>query len=53
MKHKQVAIAIPAVTAVAVGWSGAAESRKQGLRWLLKRQNSDGGWGAFDQMNPR
>lgn len=31
--------------------TGAAESRKQGLRWLLKRQNSDGGWGAFDQDN--
>jgi squalene-hopene/tetraprenyl-beta-curcumene cyclase len=30
---------------------GAAESRKQGLHWLLKRQNSDGGWGAFDQDN--
>ena len=24
---------------------------KQGLHWLLKRQNSDGGWGAFDQDN--
>ena len=31
--------------------TGAAESRKQGLHWLLKRQNSDGGWGAFDQNN--
>jgi squalene-hopene/tetraprenyl-beta-curcumene cyclase len=31
--------------------TGAAESRKQGLQWLLKRQNSDGGWGAFDQDN--
>ncbi len=31
--------------------TGAAESRKRGLRWLLKRQNSDGGWGAFDQDN--
>jgi len=31
--------------------TGAAESRKQGLHWLLKRQNSDGGWGAFDQDN--
>ena len=30
---------------------GAEESRKQGLQWLLKRQNSDGGWGAFDQNN--
>jgi squalene-hopene/tetraprenyl-beta-curcumene cyclase len=29
--------------------TGAAESRKQGLHWLLKRQNTDGGWGAFDQ----
>ena len=33
------------------GRKGAAESRKQGLHWLLKRQNSDGGWGAFDQDN--
>ncbi len=31
--------------------TGAAESRKLGLQWLLKRQNSDGGWGAFDQDN--
>ena len=31
--------------------TGAVESRKQGLQWLLKRQNSDGGWGAFDQNN--
>jgi squalene-hopene/tetraprenyl-beta-curcumene cyclase len=31
--------------------TGAAESRQQGLQWLLKRQNSDGGWGAFDQDN--
>ena len=31
--------------------TGAAESRKQGLHWLLNRQNSDGGWGAFDQDN--
>jgi squalene-hopene/tetraprenyl-beta-curcumene cyclase len=31
--------------------NGAAESRKQGLDWLLKRQNSDGGWGAFDRDN--
>jgi len=31
--------------------TGAAESRKQGLQWLLKQQNSDGGWGAFDQDN--
>ena len=31
--------------------AGALESRKQGLHWLLKRQNSDGGWGAFDQDN--
>jgi len=29
--------------------TGAADSRKKGLRWLLRRQNSDGGWGAFDQ----
>ena len=25
--------------------TGAAESRKHGLQWLLQRQNSDGGWG--------
>jgi squalene-hopene/tetraprenyl-beta-curcumene cyclase len=31
--------------------TGAAASRKLGLQWLLKRQNSDGGWGAFDQDN--
>jgi len=31
--------------------TGAAAARKLGLRWLLKRQNSDGGWGAFDQNN--
>ena len=31
--------------------AGAVECRKQGLQWLLKRQNSDGGWGAFDQDN--
>jgi squalene-hopene/tetraprenyl-beta-curcumene cyclase len=31
--------------------AGAAEARKQGLQWLLQRQNSDGGWGAFDQDN--
>ena len=31
--------------------TGAAEFRKKGLQWLLKRQNSDGGWGAFDQNN--
>jgi squalene-hopene/tetraprenyl-beta-curcumene cyclase len=31
--------------------TGAAESRMRGLQWLLKRQNSDGGWGAFDQDN--
>jgi squalene-hopene/tetraprenyl-beta-curcumene cyclase len=31
--------------------TGAAEFRKLGLHWLLKRQNSDGGWGAFDQNN--
>jgi squalene-hopene/tetraprenyl-beta-curcumene cyclase len=31
--------------------TGAAESRKRGFQWLLKRQNSDGGWGAFDQNN--
>jgi len=30
---------------------GAAESRKRGLHWLLQRQSSDGGWGAFDQDN--
>ena len=29
----------------------AAQSRRKGLRWLLKRQNCDGGWGAFDQDN--
>ena len=31
--------------------TAALEARKQGLRWLLKRQNSDGGWGAFDRDN--
>ena len=31
--------------------TGAVDSRKQGLHWLLKRQNSDGRWGAFDQDN--
>ena len=31
--------------------TAAAESRKQGLQWLLRRQNSDGGWGAFDRDN--
>jgi len=31
--------------------TGAAQSRKQGLQWLLERQNSDGGWGAFDRDN--
>ena len=31
--------------------TGAVEQRKQGLRWLQKRQNYDGGWGAFDQNN--
>jgi squalene--tetrahymanol cyclase len=31
--------------------TGAAESREQGLQWLLRQQNSDGGWGAFDQDN--
>lgn len=31
--------------------TGAAAARQQGLRWLLKRQNRDGGWGAFDQDN--
>jgi squalene-hopene/tetraprenyl-beta-curcumene cyclase len=31
--------------------TGAVESRNRGLQWLLKRQNSDGGWGAFDQDN--
>jgi squalene-hopene/tetraprenyl-beta-curcumene cyclase len=30
---------------------GVAESRRRGFRWLLNRQNSDGGWGAFDQDN--
>jgi squalene-hopene/tetraprenyl-beta-curcumene cyclase len=30
---------------------GAAEARQRGLQWLLKRQNTDGGWGAFDQDN--
>jgi squalene-hopene/tetraprenyl-beta-curcumene cyclase len=30
---------------------GATESRNKGLRWLLSRQNSDGGWGAFDKDN--
>ena len=27
------------------------ESHKRGIRWLLSRQSSDGGWGAFDQDN--
>jgi squalene-hopene/tetraprenyl-beta-curcumene cyclase len=31
--------------------TGAAKSRALGLHWLLQRQNSDGGWGAFDQDN--
>ena len=31
--------------------TGAADSRKKGLQWLLNRQNSDGGWGAFDRNN--
>jgi squalene cyclase len=31
--------------------AGAEQSRQQGLGWLLRRQNSDGGWGAFDQNN--
>jgi squalene-hopene/tetraprenyl-beta-curcumene cyclase len=31
--------------------TGAADSRKKGLQWLLNRQNSDGGWGAFDKNN--
>ena len=31
--------------------AGAAQSRRRGLQWLLKRQNRDGGWGAFDQDN--
>lgn len=30
---------------------GNVESRKRGVHWLLKRQNSDGGWGAFDKDN--
>jgi len=29
--------------------TGAADCRKKGLQWLLNRQNSDGGWGAFDK----
>src|SRR5208283_5235156 len=31
--------------------TGAAESRKRGLQWLLKQQNCNGGWGAFDRDN--
>jgi squalene-hopene/tetraprenyl-beta-curcumene cyclase len=31
--------------------TGAAGSRTKGLLWLLNRQNSDGGWGAFDKNN--
>jgi hypothetical protein len=31
--------------------TGAVESRRRGFQWLLQRQNSDGGWGAFDQDN--
>jgi squalene-hopene/tetraprenyl-beta-curcumene cyclase len=31
--------------------AGASDARKRGIRWLLKRQNSDGGWGAFDRDN--
>ena len=31
--------------------TAAVEARKQGLQWLLRRQNSDGGWGAFDRDN--
>jgi squalene-hopene/tetraprenyl-beta-curcumene cyclase len=31
--------------------TGAEDSRKKALRWLLNRQNSDGGWGAFDRNN--
>jgi hypothetical protein len=31
--------------------TGAAKSRALGLHWLLQRQNSNGGWGAFDQDN--
>jgi squalene-hopene/tetraprenyl-beta-curcumene cyclase len=33
------------------GGDGFAEARNRGLRWLLSRQSSDGGWGAFDQDN--
>ncbi|MCX6923803.1 MAG: hypothetical protein NT154_11440 [Verrucomicrobia bacterium] len=31
--------------------TGAADGRKKGVKWLLNRQNSDGGWGAFDKNN--
>jgi squalene-hopene/tetraprenyl-beta-curcumene cyclase len=31
--------------------TGAADCRKKGWHWLLKQQNSDGGWGAFDRNN--
>jgi squalene-hopene/tetraprenyl-beta-curcumene cyclase len=30
---------------------GAGEFRQRGLNWLLKQQNADGGWGAFDRDN--
>jgi len=31
--------------------TGAQQARAKGLRWLLNRQSSDGGWGAFDKDN--
>jgi squalene cyclase len=31
--------------------AGFEASRKRGVHWLLKRQNSDGGWGAFERNN--
>jgi squalene-hopene/tetraprenyl-beta-curcumene cyclase len=31
--------------------TGAQSAREKGLRWLLNRQSSDGGWGAFDKDN--